>query len=160
MKKVFAFFALTAFVLSMGLTSCSNEDPASELVVNTGKSATINGIAHAKLDATSSDTQYAPSGTKVFLKTAYSNLIPGGSTTDYYVVETTIGDKGAFSVSVPVSDKGTVYSIQGNEFTTTKKESSTQSGTYKYSAAAIDSPSLQVGATGYVTFDYTDGAYK
>ena len=156
MKKIFSFFALTAMVLSMGLTGCSNEDPAEPLVVNTNKTATINGIAHATLDATSTNVQYAPSGTKIYLKTKYSNLLSNGSTTNDYVVETTVGVNGEFSANVPVSDNGTAYTVVGDAFLAQKKFSSGNKP-YKYTATPVASSSLQAGASGFVTVEYGDG---
>ena len=157
MKKVFSFFALAAIMLSTGLTGCSEEDPAKPLVVNTKNTASITGIAHATLDATDSEIQYAPSGTKIYLKTKYSNLLSGGSTTADYVVETTVGNNGNFSVNVPVSDNGTTYSIVGDTFLAQKTLASDDKKPYKYTATATTSGSLQVGASAFVAVEYGAG---
>ncbi len=157
MNRIVIFFA--SIVLSVGLLSCSNEDPAEPMHVDSKNVATVKGIAHATLDEGKSDTQYAPSGTKVFLKVSYSALSSLATTGDY-LMETTVESNGAFTFKdVPVSNQGSSVSVSGDQFTASVRLADSKNETKKFSVSS-QSVSLLVGSTGYVTLDYSGSKYE
>ena len=158
MKKVSNFFAVAVVVLSLGLTSCGKEDTAEPLKVDANKVATVNGIAHATLDQTSTSRQYAPSGTKVFLKVEYkalSSLAKDG----VVLMETTVGSNGSFSFeNVPTANGGSKATITGDQFTASVKTSGdSQNQKFKADAATAD---LLVGSSAFVTLGYAGTAFE
>ena len=159
MKKVINFFAMAVVVLSLGLTGCGKEDTAEPLNVDAKKVATVKGIAHAKLDHPSGSMQYAPSGTKVFLKVDYtelSSLAEGG----VVLMEATITNNGSFTFeNVPVSNEGSVVTISGDQFQATVKMTTDKNENQKFEANST-SASLEVGSTGFVTLSYIGTAFE
>ena len=161
MKKVINFFAMAVVVLSLGLTGCGKEDTAEPLNVDANKVATVKGIAHARLDqvTTSTSPQYAPSGTKVFLKVKYDALSSLAETGDYLMV-TTVGSDGAFTFEkVPVANGGSTATISGDQFTASVKIADDKSQNQKF-VVSNATASLLIGSTGFVALEYTGSAFE
>ncbi|MDR1673155.1 MAG: hypothetical protein LBS09_06830 [Bacteroidales bacterium] len=159
------FWVMATLVLSLGLNGCGKEDPAAELNVDRNKVATVSGIAHATLDGISIVKQYAPQGTKVFLKVEYTELSSGAST-GVYLLETTVGASGKFEFqNVPVSNNGATVTITGDEFVhsytmpnpSLEFPNGTKNEMRKYHTSSVYA-SINVGSTAFVTLEYGTGS--
>jgi hypothetical protein len=124
MKKL--FYAVVFFTLAFGisLTSCSKEDVAQAVKTNVNPevshlpTATVTGIAYAKTNLLvgAPDVQYAPQGTKLVLTIENSELLNDAERKGVYFMETTVGDKGAFSFVLPTNNEGVTATINANDF--------------------------------------------
>jgi len=142
MKKVFSFFALTAIGLSLGVSSCSNEDPAKPLDINLKRTATIKGA----LLYVSDETEAAPgvwSAPNVneddfYVTVNYSELTGNNNAKGVYVLPK---DKikyakkdGTFTITVPVGISDTWVNVKINSF-----EGEVKIGSNDYFSAIWDS---------------------
>jgi len=94
--------AILAFISSVGLTSCSKEDPANAVDFDSFSLAqgTIEGIAFATYDVSSDapKDQYAPSGTVIFLTVSFNELgINNAFNGETRQLQATVGSGGKFS---------------------------------------------------------------
>ena len=115
-KRFFTCVAILALITSVGLTSCSKEDPAKavDFASYSLSKGTIKGIAYANYndrpDAPS--VQYAPAGTVLFLTVYYTDLgIDNAFNGETRQIPATVEDnKGSFTFSeIPLNRYGTTY---------------------------------------------------
>ena len=156
MKKRFlhivAFFALAA---GLSLTSCTKEDPAEAFNISSLETGTINGIAYAKLDATSTAVQFAPQGTTIFLTVDYSQF---GNNSGVYQASATVGANGTFTFNaVPTKNGGAFASIAGDGFKATYTVSTSVTETRSFESAS-GSAKVMPSGTSFVTINYGSGS--
>ena len=125
MKKLFSFCAVTITVLSLGLSSCTKEDPAKPLEVDWNRTGTVEGTILYVNDETTTPKKYAaPSSLEISATIPYSDLNSGASGT-YSIPKSNItytGSTGKFSVKVPVGVNGADVTIRVSSFTGTRRE--------------------------------------
>ena len=126
MKKVFSFFAATAVMLSVGLSSCAEEDPAKPLEVDWDKVATVKGTIFYVPDANDNKLK-ASSNIKIRATIPYNSIFPGmGFSGNYVIPEGKIdysSSTGEYSFPVPVEATGNV-TITVEDFTGIRKNTS------------------------------------
>ncbi len=172
MKKIYLLTAMA--VMFVGFIACSDEDTASpvdytkNVDVSNYQTATISGVALATLDATLAPDvlQYAPKGTKLFLTIANSELYANGLSfrTDdgsgTFMLETTVGENGEFSFTVPTKNSGVTVTIKGDNFKADYKVSETNTETRIYGPGLVASPATITAYPDgivYVTFQFGSG---
>ncbi len=150
MKKFFKSVAVVFAALSLGLTSCSTEDPASPLTVNVDQTAEIQGtvLMRQNLKPNSKDkiTFDAPQELNLRVTVAYKDLSGNSSASGNYVVSkdniSYNKNTGKYSIKVPVSQDGCDVKIGIADFYGTQNTQSTEdpdkyneiNGVWKYSA--------------------------
>lgn len=161
MKKVFSFFALAAIVLSVGLNSCSKDDPADALNVDTERTATLKG--KVLINANETDPRWSAPATVTITATVPYNSLNSKATGNYVVPKENItytAATGEFTIIAPVGVTGSTISVTLDQFP----------GTVTQSAGTINviwnksegSEKVTPGSVGYLP-EWTksgSGAYK
>ena len=165
-RKFFKCMAFLALATSVGLTSCSKEDPAKAVDFNNLalEKGSIEGIAFANYDKSSDEPQYAPSGTAIFLTVSYDALgIENADNGETVQLQTTVGANGAFVfTNVPLNRyKATIVKVSGQPFVKGytyqdgwedgKPVYATKKYTFTTSPSLTD---LQPGGKNFVTITY------
>lgn len=162
-NRIFTGVAILALATSIGLTSCSTEDPAKAVDFESYllEQGSIEGFAYADYDDSSSDTQYAPAGTKLFLTISYEALgIDNAYNGETVRLQTTVNSSGKFTFSdIPLNRyKATIVRISGQPFVKGYTyydfyEDEYVTRDHKFSAS-VELSVLQPGSKNFVTLTY------
>lgn len=117
MKKVSIFALIALGGLSMGMASCSKEDPATPLEINAEQTATINGkILINKDENTATPKWAAPANVQIIATVPYSQLNSSASGT--YTIKNVSynATTGEFAIVAPVSANGSVITVKFADF--------------------------------------------
>lgn len=155
-KHLFTVMALAA-TLTLGLTSCTKEDPASPLVIDMQKTATVEGTLLVNPDITKApaDQKYdALKDVQIVAYVKYSTLNPNASTGSYTVKATYTSSTGKFSVVVPATEDGVtvtfaVSDVAGEQKQVVGPDNVTIVGTWSFN---IPSQSLKAGQKKVIPF--------
>ncbi len=115
-KNAFYLFAALLFMGIAGLTSCEKYVASTPYVINDSISATVSGFVKASLDLSNTTTEYAPSGTKVFIKVSLQEYNPNAQAGEFKVYTTTVGTDGKYSFNLPSNDNGVNFTIYAEDF--------------------------------------------
>lgn len=117
MKKVSIFALIALGGLSMGMASCSKEDPATPLEINAEQTATINGkILINKDENTATPKWAAPANVQIIATVPYSELNSSASGTYTIKNVTYNATTGEFAIVAPVSANGSVITVKFADF--------------------------------------------
>lgn len=118
MKKL--IFPTFVMILFMGiiLSSCEKYEKSSSYTIDeeSAVKATVEGIVRAELDLTQPGMEFAPSGTKIYIKIAVNEYVPNAPEDRYKIFTTTVGGDGKYSIEIPSSAKGVNFKIFGDTF--------------------------------------------
>jgi hypothetical protein len=131
MKKTFLIAAVATTVVLTALSSCKKYE-VSEYSVKNLQKAVVTGIVTTSFGVDQED--YAPSGTVLTFKIANSEYGVTGNEAGYYVVTSTVGDNGKYSVEIPLREDGNPVNVlvTSNSFIHSYKESDDISFDRKY----------------------------
>ena len=165
MKKISLFFAIFLTALSLGLTSCSTEDPAIPLSVNTSadKMATISGTLLINSDLTKELQSQKYEGMRsvnIIVTVSYKDIFQNAQAKGSWSTTVTTDTKGVFSVSVPSNETGVDVEFNASDVRGERKrkvgvDSKTFSGVWKFSI-----PSVNVKAKQTVIIPYVEGSFN
>ncbi|MDR1153984.1 MAG: hypothetical protein LBL04_04680 [Bacteroidales bacterium] len=159
MKKV-SFLAVTAIAATMGLNSCSSDDPAQPLNVDWNQTATVHGKLLIRNDFVDATPKWTTASDVKFVATVdYAQLASGAEGT--YIVPgdkiTYDGRTGEVTVVFPVSRMGTQLSLKLLDFTGSVKISDGNGGSktvdviWKGTPTSKTSDKMYPGDVGYLT---------
>lgn len=116
------FLSLTAilFVAIISLTSCVKYVTSTPYVINDSITATVSGYAIAPLDLSNSTDEYAPAGTKIYVKVSLDEYNPDAPSDQYKVYTATVGSNGEYTFTIPSTSKGVNFTIFGEDFRTSQ----------------------------------------
>ncbi len=117
MKKVSIFALIALGGLSLGMSSCSKEDPAMPLEINAAQTATINGKILINTDEDTVAPKWAaPGNVQVIATVPYAELNSSASGT-YTIKDVTFNAAtGEFSIVAPVSANGSAITVKFADF--------------------------------------------
>ena len=117
MKKMIflSLVLLAAFSLTF-VTSCEKYEVSTPYEINDSITATLTGIVYADLDLSEAGFEFAPSGTKLFIKVALTQYNPNSPAGEFKTYTTTVGSNGRYTFKLPSHDKGVNYQIIPDEF--------------------------------------------
>lgn len=123
MKK-FIFYSVIAILFAgfASLTSCEKYEQSTAYEINDSITATITGYVYADLDLQDTDNEYAPSGTKIFVKIDLQEYNGNASANKQKVYSTTVGSDGKYSFTIPSNDKGVTFTVVPEKFRTTQTQ--------------------------------------
>lgn len=117
MKKVSIFALIALGGLSIGMTSCSKEDPATPLEINAAQTATVKGKILINTDENTATPKWAaPGNVQIIATVPYADL--NSSATGTYMIKDVNFNAmtGEFSIVAPVSANGSVITVKFADF--------------------------------------------
>ena len=117
MKKLFIPLGIIAIVFA----SCKKYETSEELDLSTLEKVVVKGTVYADLDETTSNPQFAPAGTKVYISVPYTQYNPNAGSGNWISEPAILNANGQFSIEVPVLSKGINAKISFDDFTYTVK---------------------------------------
>lgn len=120
MKKVAIFSLAAVLFLGMALTSCEKYDVSTPYEINDSISATISGYVKAPLDYSDDDEEFAPSGTKIYLKVELTEFNPNAPAGEFKTYSTTVGSNGMYEFTLPSNENGVSFTIMAEDFRATQ----------------------------------------
>jgi len=160
MKRVFSFFLVIAIFLSLGVNSCTNEDPAKPLDVNLKRTATIKVVLLIDNDETDMITKWTtPKDLRdyFYVTVDYSDLIDCEDCGKYVLPNDRITySNGTYSFEAPVGINPTTVNIRISAFEGEVKQGPDTYVDVVWSSSEGKIEGLTPGALGYKEFQWKD----
>ena len=113
MKKLFVPLAIIAVVFA----SCKKYETSESLDLSNLEKVVVKGTVYADLDETTTNPQFAPAGTKVYVSVPFRQYNPKADTGNWISEPFILGSDGQFAIEVPVLSKGVNAKISFEDFT-------------------------------------------
>jgi len=118
MKRIIFYSLAAILAFSIAFTSCEKYEVSTPYEINDSITATITGYVKAPLDLSDTDEEFAPSGTKIYLKVSLQEFNPNAPQGEFKTYSTTVGSDGTYSFSLPSNDNGIDFTIIPEDFRT------------------------------------------